>query len=238
MGRMHLIGGEKGGVGKSTVAKLLAQLFIDRATRWAGFDTDRSHATFARCYGDAVQRVDIGRAAHIDLTIDALEEGIEEVVVDLAGQSDAHLWRWIETGRVIEFMAQLGHEPWFWTVIDGSHDSVRLTRSLVDRLGGRARVVCVVNHGRGRHFGLFEESKLRDRIEQLGGTVLDLPELHPDSMDKMDAWDKSFWAAVHNDDPTRGPCLTLMQRRRAQVFLHDVHAAFRTLLDPPAPGEA
>ena len=31
MSTVHFVGGEKGGVGKSVVARLLAQLFIDRA---------------------------------------------------------------------------------------------------------------------------------------------------------------------------------------------------------------
>ena len=30
MARIHMIGGEKGGVGKSLVARILAQYFIDR----------------------------------------------------------------------------------------------------------------------------------------------------------------------------------------------------------------
>jgi hypothetical protein len=54
---------------------------------------------------------------------------------------------------------------------------------------------------------------------------------------KMDAYDKSFWAAIHNTDPSRGPCLTLMQRQRAKVFLRRAHANFREILEevPPAP---
>ena len=238
MGRMHLVGGEKGGVGKSMVAKLLAQFFVDRAIGWAGFDTDRVPGTFARCYGDFVQHVDIGRAAQIDLAVEALESGTEEVVVDLASQSGIDLWRWIDTGQVIEFMDQLRHAVWFWHVIDGSHDSVLLTDGLLDRLAGRARVVCVRNHGRGRHFGLFDEAKLQRRIEREGGVVLDLPELHPDSMYKMDAYDKSFWAAAHNDDPGQGPCLTLMERQRAKVFVRGVHAAFRQMLVEQVPCDA
>lgn len=41
MNKIHLIGGEKGGVGKSVVARLLAQYFIDKEIPFVGFDTDR-----------------------------------------------------------------------------------------------------------------------------------------------------------------------------------------------------
>jgi cellulose biosynthesis protein BcsQ len=45
---IHLIGGEKGGVGKSMVARVLAQYYIDREWPFVGFDTDRSHGSLRR----------------------------------------------------------------------------------------------------------------------------------------------------------------------------------------------
>ena len=42
MSHIHLVGGEKGGVGKSTVARLLAQAFIDRGHAFTGLDGDQS----------------------------------------------------------------------------------------------------------------------------------------------------------------------------------------------------
>lgn len=41
MANIHLVGGEKGGVGKSVVARLLAQYMIDHNLPFIGFDTDR-----------------------------------------------------------------------------------------------------------------------------------------------------------------------------------------------------
>ena len=43
MAHIHFIGGEKGGVGKSLVARVLAQCLIDRNLPFLGFDTGRSH---------------------------------------------------------------------------------------------------------------------------------------------------------------------------------------------------
>ncbi|WP_411726246.1 hypothetical protein [Methyloglobulus sp.] len=47
---IHLIGGEKGGVGKSVVARLLAQYMIDHEIPFIGFDTDRSHGSLLHFY--------------------------------------------------------------------------------------------------------------------------------------------------------------------------------------------
>ena len=52
MTRLHFIGGEKGGVGKSVVARILAQYFIDRQRPFIGFDTDKSHGSLLRFYTD------------------------------------------------------------------------------------------------------------------------------------------------------------------------------------------
>jgi len=47
MAALHFIGGEKGGVGKSVLARTLAQYHIDRNLPFLGFDTDRSHPTLS-----------------------------------------------------------------------------------------------------------------------------------------------------------------------------------------------
>jgi cellulose biosynthesis protein BcsQ len=48
MGRIHRIRGEKGGVGKSLMARLLAQYCIDHELPFVGFDTDKSHRALLR----------------------------------------------------------------------------------------------------------------------------------------------------------------------------------------------
>jgi hypothetical protein len=230
MGRVHFVGGEKGGVGKSLVAKLLTQYCIDRTIPVVAFDTDRSHGSLLRSYAGHTRAIDVHRVADLDRIVEILEEGVEEVVVDLAGQSQHPLFDWIEQGDVLGFLTRLRHVVWYWYVIDDSKDSVLLLHDFLDRVDTTVTVVCVPNEGRAHDFALFEESKLRNRIEQAGGSVLPLPELHPDSMHRMDALDKSFWAAINNDDPDLGPCLTLMERQRAKIFIRRVHAALGELL--------
>ena len=50
MAHIHFIGGEKGGVGKSLMSRVLAQYMIDREIPFIGFDTDRSHGALMRFY--------------------------------------------------------------------------------------------------------------------------------------------------------------------------------------------
>lgn len=59
MAHIHFIGGEKGGVGKSLVSRILAQYLIDNERPFLGFDTDRSHGALMRFYAGYASPFDI-----------------------------------------------------------------------------------------------------------------------------------------------------------------------------------
>src|SRR4051812_9513712 len=67
---IHFIGGEKGGVGKSVVARLLAQWFIDRSIPFAAVDGDLSHGALVRSYADFTRAVDLSDTNSADQIID------------------------------------------------------------------------------------------------------------------------------------------------------------------------
>ena len=54
MADVHLIDAEKGGVGKSLVARTLLQLFLDRECSVVPMEADRSNPTFSNIYGEQV----------------------------------------------------------------------------------------------------------------------------------------------------------------------------------------
>jgi hypothetical protein len=66
LSRVHLIGGEKGGVGKSMVSRLMAQYFIDHQIPFVGFDTDRSHGSLLRFYADYASPALVDRYEALD----------------------------------------------------------------------------------------------------------------------------------------------------------------------------
>ena len=85
---IHLIGGEKGGVGKSLVARLLAQHFIDRGVAFTGFDTDRSHGALMRFYSGYASPVLVDRYEALDAIVEAaVATPGQRVLVDLAAQA-------------------------------------------------------------------------------------------------------------------------------------------------------
>ena len=102
MSTIHFVGGEKGGVGKSVVARLLAQYFIDRQLPFVALDADGSHGSLLRHYADYTRPVDLTRFESADEILALATETDRRVLVDLPAQSDRPLSTWITEAGVLE----------------------------------------------------------------------------------------------------------------------------------------
>lgn len=218
MGELHLIGGEKGGVGKSVVARLIAQYWLDRAKPFVSFDTDRSHGALLRYYSDFAQPIEISRVEDLDKLVEAAAPPDARVLVDLAAQTERDLHDWIDAGDVLELAREHGIRLVLWHVMDDGKDSVSVLSRLLARYGERANYVIVLNKGRGSNFALFRESDAAESVNRLAAPLLELPALHSGTMNKIDRLDKSFWAAVNHHNGS-DPSLGMMERQRLKVWL-------------------
>ena len=229
MSEIHFIGGEKGGVGKSIVARLLAQYFIDREIKWQGFDGDLSHGALMRYYSDFASPLDLDRLEAMDGLIESTAE-LEDarVLVDLAAQSEQRLHAWIEEAAIAELCSELGIGLVFWHVMDDGKDSVTLLQRLLSRYGDSVRYVIVQNALRGDNFDLFEQSEAHAAARELGTPVMSLRALHHPIMKKIDQLDQSFWAASNNPSwADKG--LGLMERQRVKVWMRNAYDEFDRL---------
>lgn len=229
MSTVHLVGGEKGGVGKSVVARLLTQLFIDRGLRFAALDADQSHGALARSYADFTQSVDLERLESADQILDRALGADRRVVVDLPAQSYRALFRWFEATDVLDYAREMDVRVVLWHVTDGGFDSVSLLERLVTELGDSVGYVVVKNEGRSRNFSQLEASDGYARVLALGGRAIALPELDPAIMYKIDRYGSSFWAAANATDGERA--LSSLERRRAKQWLGRAQAALDEALD-------
>ncbi len=217
--KIHLIGGEKGGVGKSMVARLLAQYFIDHAMPFIGFDTDRSHGALLRYYAGYASPVLADRYEAMDAIVEsAAEQPGRRVLVDLAAQTHAPLVRWMEESGVLDLADISGMSVYYWHVMDAGRDSVDLLAKLLDQFGARLRYVLVRNQLRGDDFSQLDKSGEQGRAIALGAQVLTLKHLHDPVVNKIDASNASFWAA-RNNTGRDGPGLSLMERQRLKMWL-------------------
>jgi len=223
MSRIHYIGGEKGGVGKSVTARLLAQYYIDRETPLMVFDGDQSHAAMLRYYRDFSGPLDVARFESLDKVVETALEDERQVIVDLPAQSSRPLESWLADSGVIEISREAQTPVTLWHVMDDGMDSLRLLDRLLDTHGDGPDYVVVRNFGRGGDFSLFDSSEVRARAIELKASFMDLPALHAPTMRRIDLSGASFWAAVHNRKPDQGPCLGLLERQRVKVWLGRVY---------------
>lgn len=232
MGSLHLIGGEKGGVGKSVVARLVAQYLIDHQQPFVGYDTDRSHATFARFYRDFAAPVLLDSYTSADQIAETLiADPSKHAIVDLAAQSLRPLQQWITDSGLIELLREAGLGITYWHVMDDSKDSLITLGSLLHTFGPTVRYVIVLNQGRGNAFAQATASPEIAKAMAMGATVLNLPKLHDAAMHKIDTADASFWAAVNRSGDGEAT-LGMIERHRVRVWLRTFTAELDRVLTP------
>ncbi len=231
MSSLNFIGGEKGGVGKSVVARVLAQYFIDNEQPFTGFDTDRSHTTFTRFYQNYASPVVVDSFESLDAIAQALDDAQDgnrpSIIVDLAAQTAAPMARWIHESELFAVLADMGVSVNCWHIADPGKDSVDLLDKLLDTYGASPNYIVVKNLGRGSDFSQLEASHALKKALAFGAQVVSLGQLQESSMRKIDRQDASFWAAVNQ---TSGPnALGLLERQRAKHWLKKTYETLRTL---------
>jgi hypothetical protein len=229
MNKVHLIGGEKGGVGKSVVARVLAQYLIDKNIPFLGFDTDRSHGSLLRFYSDFASPVVVDSYESLDAIVEAaVEHPDKRVLVDLAAQTHDPLVKWMDDSGVLETAEELMVSFCYWHVMDSGKDSVDLLKKLLDRFGARLSYVLVLNQLRGDNFEIFNASGEREHALALNAQVITLKRLHEPIINKIDAGSTSFWAAK-NRSVTEVKGLGLLERQRVKLWLRSAYEQIDTV---------
>jgi|GEM_PF-443240 len=224
MNQVHLIGGEKGGVGKSVMARAFAQYCIDRKIPFQGFDSDRSHSSFQRFYEEFTQHVMLEDFQSLDQLAEAALRGSGvQVIVDLAAQSSASLKGWMEDTGVLELFREAGVMVNCWHILDDGRDSLEMLGRLLEDFKTEARYVIVLNHGRGTRFDAFHTSPQKLRAIELGAKIIEMPKLHEASMRLVDHTNSSFWAATNqSEDGSR--VLGILERQRVKIWLRKLYS--------------
>lgn len=229
MSNIHFIGGEKGGVGKSVVARLVAQYLIDKQITFLGFDTDRSHGALMRFYSGYASPVLFDRYETLDAIVEmAVEQPDRRILVDLAAQTHTPLVRWMDESGVLDLAGETSLTLHYWHVMDSGKDSVDLLHQLLNRFEGRLVYFLVLNQIRGDDFSLLETSGELARAKALGARVIGLRHLHDPVMHKIDSASCSFWAAQNAADKALTG-LGLLERQRLKTWLRDAYHQLDTL---------
>jgi len=231
MATIHFIGGEKGGVGKSVVARVMAQYFIDRGIAFTGFDTDRSHGALLRFYSDYAQPIDLNAYHSVDELIEAAVALPEQhILVDLAAQSYDPLANWLLESGVFAVAEELEIKLIYWHVMDSGQDSVALLARLLDQMGEQFQYVIVQNQLRDEHFSLLMRSGLKEKALMMNAQLMTLKKLYAPIMLKIDAHNASFGAATQREPGANANVLGILDRQRLKIWLNSAYTQLDRLV--------
>ena len=180
MATIHLIDGEKGGVGKSFVTRVMIQYGLDRDLPLVAVETDRSNPDVAGIYDDickyAVFSEDEKQADKADRIF---EYAINQpVIVSLPSQVHRAVTAWIERNKLLELGKEYQVDFVKWFVCNGEYDSVKLFIASLECYEDKITHILVRNRGLCDEWSQVEEDKsLQDLLTKYRVKVIDFPKL-------------------------------------------------------------
>jgi cellulose biosynthesis protein BcsQ len=164
--RLILILNGKGGVGKSFFAVNFVQYLKDRQIDHAAFDSDDENSTLKRFHSD-VGFINANQPTEIDKMVHALADH-EVVVVDCRAASTRIFLDYFAETELPTVLANLGAGLTIACPVNHELDSIHQIQRLVNALAGKADFLIIRNEVHGEGFDLFDKSKLRQKLTDLG----------------------------------------------------------------------
>jgi hypothetical protein len=226
--KLILCTGEKGGVGKSTLARGLVDLHRADGRRVAAYDADGDVGQLFQHYatrGDdgrlladqdperGVVPFDVRAEGDRDTLLNLLDRGAPRVVVDLPAAALHELAALLDdrSASFVEEVRSAGYRPVVVIVITPLLASIRSAKRLLDTLGGLCDFVVVKNgfFGDSDAFPLYDGytdgrgqpagGKTRAAVEAHGGVTVAMPALQSRTYSLLDLENLAFDEAVADD---------------------------------------
>ena len=213
------VSGGKGGVGKTTTARILTDLLSDQTDYLYGYDCDPINPQFKRFYGAEYLPLTNADTRTADIAAEALAERIEAkghdfIIIDSpAGEIDM-LGQLEERFAFISNLSHMGARLTRIMVMSTTLESVNLLEhALQDAQGLPVAHVAVRNlHFGGSHyFDAYNRSPVKTELEKRGGMTIDFPQLGEIATNSIDKKSLTYSEAI---EPESG----LPTMRRSMVY--------------------
>ena len=201
------VAGGKGGVGKTTMSRLLTDLLLEKTDYIYGYDCDPINPQFKRFYGAEFLPLTSPDQKTADIAVETLAEKIEAkthdyIIIDSpAGEVDM-LGQLEERFAFISNLSKMGARLTRAFVMSTTPESVNLLqRSLDDTRGLPVGHVAVRNlHFGGPHyFDAYNDSKTKTQLEGRGGLTVDFPELGAIASSSIDQKSLTYSEAIEKE---------------------------------------
>jgi hypothetical protein len=223
MPTIHFVDGEKGGVGKSFVARAMIQYALDRHLSFIAVEADRMNPDVANVYQDVCKRAvftenekEIGRADRIFELATR-----KSVIVSLPSQVHLSMKTWFERNQLFDLKDQFGVSFIKWFVCNGEFDSINLLLNSLNYYGEKIPHILVRNWGLCDEWEqVDEDDTVIESIKKYKVKVIDFPKLGHNERYLINKKQLTFDAARLDSD------LTILGKQRVVNFLNSAYSAF------------
>ncbi|MDR9897788.1 chromosome partitioning protein ParA [Aetokthonos hydrillicola Thurmond2011] len=205
-GQVVIVTGDKGGVGKSTFARGLLHLYINKKLKYLAYDSDHRNAQLYRHYNSVKPGVKLlnifTRGGADDLLIDLESERPPLALVDLPAQSGVFFEEFEKDLGVFDAVKELGYRVTMVSVLSRVKDSVNILRVLHEYCDNRVDYVVVKNlfHGDGDKFERYDSSQTRTKLLSAGAVEVMMPDLFFKPYDYIDEKNLPFSAVLESKE--------------------------------------
>jgi hypothetical protein len=221
--RLILTHGEKGGVGKTTVARIIADFLAARNIAFRSFDAEGPTGQLLRFHPNETESVDVTDAAKVAPVLDYVMDGASRRValVDLGARSGEDVRSWLYRGGALEEAenSRLGITVVY--VLGGAVDSVGHLKECYAALGRDVTYIVARNLGVAPKFEVYDQSKVRQELLSSGAREITIPALDPAVYQSVDRASISFGAFADAPNGNFG----YTERRYCRTWLRECFAA-------------
>jgi hypothetical protein len=176
---IYLIGGCKGGVGKSLVSMSIIDFLLDKKQKVTLFETDLTNPDVLKTYKKIIptELVDLdGPDGWIDMINAVAEIPDHVIVINTAARNNKGIASHSET--LTSIIPELKRNLITLWVINRQRDSLELLSDYIETVQNtKIHVICNEYFGPYAKFNLYKNSKIKAKIEASGGKSISFPEL-------------------------------------------------------------
>lgn len=221
--RLILSHGEKGGVGKTTVARVISDFLTGRGLKHRAYDAEGATGQLLRFHGSVTMPVDVTDAASVSPVLDHLmdDDGHQIALVDLGARTGSDLKSWLYRGGALEEASggRLGLTVVY--VIGNTVDSVGHLKECFQALGKEMNYLLAKNLGVSQKFEVYENSNVRADLMKAGAREITIPALDPAVFQAVDRASVSFTSFADN----QGGKFSYTHRRYCRTWLRECYTA-------------
>lgn len=233
---IHLVGGEKGGVGKTFIARCLCQYMSLQEQAYALVEADSQINDVGRIYSDQAETAEVIRLSddpslrsQPDLIADLAEKNT--VVVNLPSNTLDVLENWMKEVSFLGFLGEReGGQLYKWFVSDGCHESILQLKRSVEQFDNQIPHILVLNKGRlnGRDFHYLKDSQIYNEVREAPNLVaeIEFPALETGVQYFIDSHELTLQQAKEDAEGHLG----IMAKQRVKTFIDVFSSQFDGVL--------